>query len=123
MPKYVIDNDPIAKYTVFQFISWGYTVTTKRQPIYKQVAFHPPEADRIAEDIHRLLLTLTSEYHQLDTASTNVCYGWLGHQSDKFFSQTRPKVRKLADFVEFLRTREKFYREINVTKWVEVEQP
>jgi hypothetical protein len=98
-------------------------MTTHRQPIYKQVTFHPPEADRIAEDIHRLILTLAAEHGKLDTASINVCYGWLGHQSDRFFSETRPKVKKLADFVEFLKTREKFYRDINVTKWVEVENP
>ncbi len=98
-------------------------MTTPRQPIYKQVTFHPPEADRIAEDIHRLIQTLTTEHGKLDTASINVCYGWLGHQSDRFFSEARPKIKKLADFVEFLRTREKFYRDINVTKWVEVENP
>jgi hypothetical protein len=98
-------------------------MTSNRQPIYRQVTFHPPEADRIAEDIHRLLLTLTTEQSQLDTASTNVCYGWLGHQSDKFFSETRPKVKKLATFVDYLRTRETFYRNITVTKWEEVTQP
>jgi hypothetical protein len=98
-------------------------MATKKQPIYRQVTFHPHEADRIAEDINRLIQTLTTEYNQLDTSSINVCYNWLGHQKDVFFEETRPKVKKLASFLEYLRSRETYYKNILVTKWEEVEQP
>ncbi|MBN1437847.1 MAG: hypothetical protein JW929_00425 [Anaerolineales bacterium] len=73
-------------------------MTNNKAPVYRQVTFHPHEADRIAEDITRLIQTLTTEHSQLDTASINVCYDWLGHQKDVFFEETRPKVKKNGHF-------------------------
>ena len=93
------------------------------QFLYRQVYFHPREADAVAEAVHELILRLMAEHANLDTSFIQRTYGWLGHQKDRFWEEARPRIQKLAEFIEFLKTREAYYRNQTVSDWERYENP
>jgi hypothetical protein len=103
--------------------SLGENMGVPEQFLYRQVQVHPPEADWVADRIRGLVQKLTAEHSGLDTISINVCYDWRGSQKDRFFDQTRPKVKKLGEYIDYLRTRESFYRQFMVWKWESYTNP
>jgi hypothetical protein len=93
------------------------------QFLYRQINIHPREADVIAGEIHNLVLRLTAEHANLDSSFINGVYGWLGHQKDLFWEEARPRIKKLAEFVDYLKSRENYYRAIMVWTWEEYPNP
>ncbi len=98
-------------------------MTAPPQYLHRQVNIHPREADVIAGEIHNLVLRLSTEHANLESSFINGTYGWLGHQKDLFWSEARPRIKKLSDFVEFLKTREEYYRNLLVWVWEEYTNP
>jgi capsule polysaccharide export protein KpsC/LpsZ len=98
-------------------------MTAPPQFLFRQVNIHPREADVIAGEIQRLIQRLAAEHSDLDTTFINGVYGWLGHQKDQFWEQARPRIKKLADFIELLKTRESYYRSLMVWTWEEYPNP
>ena len=84
--------------------------------LQRTVTIHPPEGDTIAENIHAFLEKLTGEYLTLKTDFEKGTSDWLGHQKNKFVDQAQPRIPKLATFVEYLRSRERYYRSMTVEK-------
>jgi hypothetical protein len=93
------------------------------QYLYRQIYFHPREADVIAGGIRDLILRLTTEHADLDSSFIQRSYGWLGHQKDRFWEEARPRIRELAEFIDFLKTREAYYRNLTVSDWEQYENP
>jgi hypothetical protein len=84
--------------------------------LQRTVTVHPPEADSIADNIHSLIEKLTSEYLTLKSDFEKGTYDWFGQRKEKFFDQAQPRIPKLATFVEYLRSRERYYRSMTVEK-------
>jgi hypothetical protein len=84
--------------------------------LIRKVTIHPPEADAVAEIINAFLQKLTGEYLPLKSDFEKVISDWYGHRKDKFVDQAQQRIPKLASFVEYLRSRERYYRTMTVEK-------
>jgi hypothetical protein len=84
--------------------------------LIRKVSIHPPEADSIADGIHRFLAKLTDEYLTLKADFEKGTSDWFGHRKEIFVDQAQPRIPKLATFVEYLRSRERYYRSMTVEK-------
>jgi hypothetical protein len=82
----------------------------------RKVTIHPPEADSIADNIHAFLQKLTGEYLALKSDFEKGTSDWFGHRKEKFVDQAQPRIPKLATYVEYLRSRERYYRSMTVEK-------
>lgn len=82
----------------------------------RKVTIHPPEADSIADGIHGFLTKLTDEYLTLKSEFEKGTSDWFGHRKEKFVEQAQPRIPKLATFVEYLRSHERYYRSMTVEK-------
>jgi hypothetical protein len=82
----------------------------------RKVPFHPPEADAIADSIHAFLEKLTSEYLILQSDFKQGTSDWIGLRKEKFVAESEPRIPKLASFVEYLRSRERCYRVMQIEK-------
>ncbi len=82
----------------------------------RKITIHPPEADAVANGIHAFLAKLSGEYLTLKSDFEKGTTDWLGHRKEKFVDQAQPRIPKLASFVEYLRSRERYYRSMTVEK-------
>jgi hypothetical protein len=117
-----MDNDNSMAYSISQSFQGG-NMPAPPQFLYKQIYIHPQEADRIAEEIRNLIQRLEKEHAGLDTSFLHGVYGWLGHQKDLFWEEARPRIRKLAEFMDMLRIRENYYRTLMVEVWEKYDNP
>jgi hypothetical protein len=96
--------------------SLGDNMPIPKKYLTRKVRFHPPEADAIANSIHEFLDKLTSEYLTLQSDFKKGTSDWFGHRKEKFVAESEPRIPKLASFVEYLRSRERYYRSMQVEK-------
>jgi hypothetical protein len=89
----------------------------------RTIVFHPPEADAVADSIHAFLERLTGEYVTLQSDFKKGTSDWIGHQKEKFVMEAEPRIPKLASFVEYLRSRERYYRSMTVEKTEQYPNP
>jgi len=93
------------------------------QYLYRQIHIHPREADVIAGEIQKVVQRLTTEHANLSAEFVQKVYGWLGHKKDEFFDQANPRIKKLAEFADYLKSRESYYRNLIVETWEQDEKP
>ena len=98
-------------------------MTAPERYLTRTVSNHPPEADAIADSIHAFLEKLTGEYLRLQSDYKQGTSDWFGHQKEKFAAEAEPRIPKLAAFVEYLRSRERYYRSVTVEKTEQYENP
>jgi hypothetical protein len=101
----------------------GEKMNAPQKYLTRTVTFHPPEADSTADSIHTFLEKLTGEYLTLQSDFKKGTSDWFGHQKDKFVMEAEPRIPKLASFVEYLRSRERYYRSMTVEKTEQYENP
>jgi hypothetical protein len=90
--------------------------TLPPQYLYRDVQFHPPEADRLADMIRDRIRLLTGEKEKVDTSANYLDFNWEGHRKERFFSEVDPSKRKFAEQLENYRKQEQFFRTIKVTR-------
>jgi len=86
------------------------------QYLYRDVQFHPPEADRLADRILEKIRHVTVEKDQVNTSANYLDSNWEGHRKEAFVSEADPQKRKMIDQLEHLRKQEQFFRTIRVTR-------
>jgi flagellar biosynthesis/type III secretory pathway chaperone len=90
--------------------------TPPSQYLYRDVLFHPPEADHLADKILQKIRELTSQKETLLASVNYLDFNWEGQRKDKFIADVDPHKRNLLDQLENLIQQEKFFRAIHVTK-------
>jgi hypothetical protein len=98
-------------------------MSTPTKYLITKAWFHPPEADRIADNIHTFLEKLVGEYLSLKGDFERGTSDWFGKQKEKFVDQAQPRMPKLASFVEYLRSRERYYRAMQESKTEQYPNP
>lgn len=91
-------------------------MATPPQFLYREVLFHPPEADRLAENIAAMIRQLITEQSTVNSHVNNLRSDWEGHQKEMFISDFKPHKNKSAGFIDELRRREQFFRSLKVTR-------
>jgi uncharacterized protein YukE len=86
------------------------------QILYREVIFHPSEADRIAEKISDLIRKFQAEKGNFDDLIRNLDINWEGHQKEKFISTITPYHRKGNNLLEYLQRQLTFYKNLQVTR-------
>jgi hypothetical protein len=86
------------------------------QYLYRDVLFHPPEANHLADKIADKIRQLTSEKEKVESSSKYLDFNWEGHRKEAFISDADPHRRKFFTQIENLIKQEKFFREIKVTR-------
>ena len=86
------------------------------QFLYRDVSFHPPEADRLAEKIADSIRKLTSGESKVDTSVNTMSLEWEGHHKEMFISDANPHQKKGATSIEYLKRQENFFRNLRVTR-------
>jgi uncharacterized protein YukE len=97
--------------------------TPPPQYIWREVQFHPPEADRLADKIHEKIRQMTDELTRTNSALNPLRNNWEGHRKEAFVSQVDPHPRKLGEQIEHLRQQERTFRQIRVTRREQVPNP
>jgi hypothetical protein len=90
--------------------------TPPQQYLYREVQFHPPEADRLADRILEKIRQLTAEKDKVESSAKYLDFSWEGHRKEVFISEVDPHKRKNAAQLENLIKQEKFFRAIRVTR-------
>jgi uncharacterized protein YukE len=90
--------------------------TLPPQYLYRDVQFHPPEADRLADKIAQKIRELTAQKDTVHTSANNLDFSWEGQRKSKFMAEVDPHKRKLIEQIENLTRQEKFFRAIKVTR-------
>jgi hypothetical protein len=86
------------------------------QFLYRDVSFHPPEADRLADKIADSIRKLTSGESKVDTSVHNMSLEWEGHHKEMFISDANPHQKKGGASIEYLKRQETFFRNLRVTR-------
>jgi len=86
------------------------------QFLYRDVQFHPPEADRVAEKIAELIRKFTSEKSNVDGSVVSLNSDWEGHQKEMFVSDVNPHQKKGESTLDYLKRQESYFRNLRVTK-------
>ncbi len=86
------------------------------QYLYRDVLFHPPEADRLADKILAQIHLLTMEKDRVESSAKFLDFNWEGHRKDSFISEIDPHKRKIIPQLENLIKQEKYFRTIKVTR-------
>jgi hypothetical protein len=86
------------------------------QYLYRDVQFHPPEADRLADKILEKIRQYTLEKDRVDSSAKYLDFNWDGHKKEAFISEADPNRRKIIVQLENLIRQEKFFRAIRVTR-------
>jgi hypothetical protein len=90
--------------------------TPPPQYLYRDVQFHPPEADRLADKILEKIRQLEGEQKKVDSSINYLDFNWEGHRKDSFITEVDPHKRAIATTLENLIKQEKFFRTIKVTR-------
>jgi hypothetical protein len=90
--------------------------TPPQQYLYREVLFHPPEADRLAEEIFNRIRQLTAEKEKVESSYKFLDFNWEGHRKEAFFSEVDPHKSKIVAQIEHLIKQENFFRSIKVTR-------
>jgi hypothetical protein len=86
------------------------------QYLYRDVVFHPPEADRLADKIAEKIRQLTNGKETVLNSVNNLDFNWEGHKKEQFTTDVDPHKRKFTDHLENLIRQEKFLRALKVTR-------
>src|SRR4030042_2829232 len=84
------------------------------QYLYRDVQYHPPEADRLADRILEKIRHITVEKDKVETSTNYLENTWEGNRKQAFVSAADPNRRKSIAPLETLITQEKFFRTIRV---------
>jgi len=87
-----------------------------QQYLYRDVQFHPPEADHLADKILDKIRQLTAEKDKVESSAKYLDSNWEGHRKEVFVSEVDPHKRKIIEQLESLIKQEKFFRTIKVTR-------
>jgi uncharacterized protein YukE len=94
----------------------GGKMTDPPQFLYRDVSFHPPEADRLADKIAEYIRKLMSEKSSIDTRVNNLNSDWEGYQKEIFISGVNPHQKKTIDLIEYLGRQKQFFHNLRVTR-------
>ncbi|MBN2083756.1 MAG: hypothetical protein JW748_00930 [Anaerolineales bacterium] len=86
------------------------------QYLYRDVQYHPPEADRLADKILEKIRQFTMEKDKVETSSRYLDSNWEGRRKETFVSEADPHKRKTLEELEHLRKQEQYFRTIKVTR-------
>jgi hypothetical protein len=86
------------------------------QYLYRDVPFHPPEADRLADTLAAVIRRISGEKSAVDSSNNSLNFNWEGRRKEDFVSEAAPHANKIASEIEYLRTQEAFFRTIRVTR-------
>lgn len=86
------------------------------QYLYRDVPFHPPEADHLADKMLERIHQLTMEKDKAEFSYKYLDFNWEGHRKELFFSEIDPHKSKIIAQLENLIKQEKFFRTIKVTR-------
>jgi uncharacterized protein YukE len=102
---------------------FGGIMAAPPQFLYRDVLFHPPEADRLADRIAENIRKLIGEQSTIDSHINNLRSDWEGHQEEMFISDFNPHQKKSANLLEELRRQEQHFRSLQVTRREEYTNP
>lgn len=91
-------------------------MTIPPQFLYRDVSFHPSEADRLADKIADSIRKLTSGESKIDTSIHTMSLEWEGHHKEMFIFDANPHQKKGVTSIENLRRQETFFRNLRVTR-------
>lgn len=86
------------------------------QYLYRDVLYHPPEADCLAEKILDTIRLLPDKHAKVDTSAKYLDSHWEGHQREKFASEADPHKRKFLEQLDYLKRQEKYFRSLEVSR-------
>lgn len=86
------------------------------QYLYRDVPYHPPEVDHLADRIHVQINQLTAEKDKMESSAKYLDFNWEGHRKESFFSEMDPHKRKVLAQLENLIEQENIFRAIKVTR-------
>jgi uncharacterized protein YukE len=86
------------------------------QYLYRDVQFHPPEADRLADRILEKIRHLTMEKDKVGSSANYLDNNWEGNRKQAFISEVDPHKRNIITRLENLIKQEKFFRTIRVNR-------
>jgi len=86
------------------------------QYLYRDVLFHPPEADRLADKLAEVIRQVGAEQTGIDSSMSFLKFNWEGCRKENFLSEAAPHQNKIALEIEHLRKQESFFRKIRVTR-------
>ncbi len=86
------------------------------QYLFRDVQFHPPEADRLADRILEKIRHLTMEKDTVGSSANYLDNNWEGNSKQAFLSEVDPHKRNLITRLENLIKQEKFFRSIRVNR-------
>ena len=86
------------------------------QYLYRDVSFHPPEADRLADKILEKIRQLTAEKDRLESSAKYLDFNWEGNRKEDYISDIDPHRRKIIEQLENMTKQEKFFRTIKVAR-------
>ncbi len=86
------------------------------QYLYRDVQYHPPEADRLADRILEKIRRLTMEKDKVETSTNYLDNNWEGHRKQTVISEVDPNRRKVIAHIEHLTRQEKFFRTLRVNR-------
>jgi hypothetical protein len=86
------------------------------QYLYRDVHYHPPEADRLADRMLEKIRQLTLARDKVDSSARFLDFNWEGHKKTVFISEADPNRRTIIVQIENLTKHERFFRTINVTR-------
>lgn len=103
-------------YNPIQLCIWGIMTFLPPQYLYRDVSYHPPEADRLADKILEKVRQLTAEKEKLESSAKYLDFNWEGYRKDAFISEVDPHRRKIIAQFENMAKQEIFFRTIKVTR-------
>jgi uncharacterized protein YukE len=104
-------------YNFSQRFIWGVIMQSPpQQYLYRDVPYHPPEADRLADKILEKIRQLTAEKDKVESSARYLDSNWEGHRKEAFVSEVDPHKRKIIAQLENLKKQEKIFRTIKVTR-------
>jgi hypothetical protein len=86
------------------------------QYLYRDVLFHPPEADRMADRIREKINQLTMEKAQVETTTRELDFTWEGNRKTAWIADAAPHKGKADESVEYLVQQENNFRNLKVTR-------
>jgi uncharacterized protein YukE len=83
---------------------------------YREVSFHPPEADRLADKLAQVIQQVRARYEGFDSSLNFLKFNWEGSRKEHFLSEAEPHSRNIALGIEYLLSQEDYFRNITVTR-------
>jgi hypothetical protein len=83
---------------------------------YREVSFHPPEADRLADKLAQVIRLLRARREGFDSSLNFINSDWEGTRKENFLSEAEPHSRSIALGIEYLLSQEEYFRNITLTR-------